>query len=87
VKEDDMGRACSTNGVEGECIYDVGGKARRKETSRKTKTQVGGILKKILDKIGWYGLDWSGSRWRLVEGSCEHSNDSRGIIKCWEILE
>jgi hypothetical protein len=36
VKEDVMDRACSTNGEE-ECIYDIGGKARRKETTRKTK--------------------------------------------------
>jgi hypothetical protein len=33
-----MGRACSTNGGEEERIKDIGGKARRKETTRKTKT-------------------------------------------------
>jgi hypothetical protein len=38
VKEDEMGRTCSTNGGEEECIYDIGGKARRKETTWKTKT-------------------------------------------------
>jgi hypothetical protein len=38
VKEDEMGRACSTNREEAECIQDIGGKARRKETARKTKT-------------------------------------------------
>jgi hypothetical protein len=26
------------NGGEGECIWDIGGKARRKEATRKTKT-------------------------------------------------
>jgi hypothetical protein len=31
-----MGSACSING--GEYIYDIGEKARRKETTRKTKT-------------------------------------------------
>jgi hypothetical protein len=31
-----MGRACSTNGEE-ERIYDIGGKARRKETTKKIK--------------------------------------------------
>jgi hypothetical protein len=36
-----MGRACSTKGEE-EYIQDIGGKARKKETTRKTKTQVGG---------------------------------------------
>jgi hypothetical protein len=36
IKDDEMGRACSTNGGEEECIQDIG-KARRKETTRKTK--------------------------------------------------
>jgi hypothetical protein len=36
VKEDEMCRAYSTHGDEGECIYDFGGKARRKDTTRKT---------------------------------------------------
>jgi hypothetical protein len=38
VKEDEIGRACSTNGGDEECISDIGGKARRKETTSKTKT-------------------------------------------------
>jgi hypothetical protein len=38
VKKDEMGGACSTNRGEEECIYDIGGKARRKETTVKTKT-------------------------------------------------
>jgi hypothetical protein len=33
-----MGMACSTNEREEEFIYDIGGEARRKETTRKTKT-------------------------------------------------
>jgi hypothetical protein len=33
-----LGRAYSTNGGEEECIYDIGGKARRKGTTRKKKT-------------------------------------------------
>jgi hypothetical protein len=34
-------RACSTNGGEEKCMYDIGGKARMKVTTRKAKTQVG----------------------------------------------
>jgi hypothetical protein len=34
----EMGRTCSTNGREEECIYNIGGKARWKETTKKTKT-------------------------------------------------
>jgi hypothetical protein len=30
--------ACSTNGGDEECIWDIGWKARRKETNGKTKT-------------------------------------------------
>jgi hypothetical protein len=38
VEEDEMGGACSTNVREHKRIYVVGGKARGKETIRKTKT-------------------------------------------------
>jgi hypothetical protein len=45
VLRSDMGRACSTNGGDEECIQNIGGKARRKET--KEDQDVGGwtILK------------------------------------------
>jgi hypothetical protein len=50
---------------------------------------VGGwtILKWILDRMGWYGLDRSVSGQGPVEGSCEHGNELSGSIKCWELLE
>jgi hypothetical protein len=38
VKENGMGRACSTNGETRNAYKDIDGKARRKETTRKTKT-------------------------------------------------
>jgi hypothetical protein len=37
-----MGRAYSTNEGEEECMLDIGGKVRRKETTRTTQTQMGG---------------------------------------------
>jgi hypothetical protein len=54
-----MGRTCSTNGGEEECIYVIGGKARRKETTGKTKMSVGGQYQNgsLRDRIVWYGLD------------------------------
>jgi hypothetical protein len=33
-----MDRTCSTNGREEEYVYDINGKARKKESTRKTKT-------------------------------------------------
>jgi hypothetical protein len=50
-----MGRVCSTNEGEEECIKDIGGKARRKETTGKTKTY---NIKMDLREIGWDGMDW-----------------------------
>jgi hypothetical protein len=35
-----MGRAFGENKVEEECIWDISGKARRKDTARKIKTRV-----------------------------------------------
>jgi hypothetical protein len=52
-----MGRACSKNGDEEECIYDFDGKATRKDTTRTTDVAGWIILKWILDRMRWYGLD------------------------------
>jgi hypothetical protein len=40
AKDDEIGRAYSTDGREQECIRGFCGEARRKETLRKTKTYV-----------------------------------------------
>jgi hypothetical protein len=32
-----MGRACSTSGGKEKCMYDIGGKPRKKVTTRETK--------------------------------------------------
>jgi hypothetical protein len=39
------------------------------------------------DRMGWYGLDRSGSGEISMEGSCEHGNGPSGSIKSWEVLE
>jgi hypothetical protein len=36
VKEADVGRSCSRNEGEEQCIQDIGGKAKRRVTTRKT---------------------------------------------------
>jgi hypothetical protein len=38
LEDDEMDRAGNTNVEEEECIQDIGGEARKKETTRKTKT-------------------------------------------------
>jgi hypothetical protein len=49
-----MGRTFSIN--RGKCILDVGGKARRKETTRKTYKWMDNI-KIVLRKMEWSGMD------------------------------
>jgi hypothetical protein len=44
-------------GIEDECIWDIGVKTRRKETTRKTKRCVHNV-KMYLRELGWGGIDW-----------------------------
>jgi hypothetical protein len=37
------------------------------------------------NRVGSCGLDSSGLGWVLVTGSCEHSNEYSGSVKCWYI--
>jgi hypothetical protein len=39
------------------------------------------------DRMGWYGLDRTGSGYGPVEGSFEHGDEPSGSIKHWEVLE
>jgi hypothetical protein len=52
-----MGRACSTNGGEDECLSDTGGTARRKETTKKTRCRWVHKNKIDLRGIGWGGMN------------------------------
>jgi hypothetical protein len=40
-----------------------------------------------MDRMGWYGLDLSGSGYGPMMGSYEHGNEPSVSIKFWEILE
>jgi hypothetical protein len=45
-------------------------------------------IKMDLRGIGWGGMDWIhlAQDKKPVEGSCEHSSNASGSVKCWEIL-
>jgi predicted small integral membrane protein len=65
-----MGRACGTNGGDEECIWDIGGKARRKEII-KSKTRWVDNIKIDLREIGWDWMDWidlaqDNDQWRAL---------------------
>jgi hypothetical protein len=38
-----------------------------------------------IKEIGWEAVDWV--RMAQDRDSCEHGNEYRGFIKCWEVLE
>jgi hypothetical protein len=42
-------------------VQGFGWRARRKETTRKAKTQVWDNIKMNLREIGWGGMDWYGA--------------------------
>jgi hypothetical protein len=58
VKEDAMGRACSTKGGGEKCIYDIGGKARRTEPLGRPRRRWVDNIKIDLREIEWDGVDW-----------------------------
>jgi hypothetical protein len=61
--------------------------ARRKVTTRKTKTLVDNI-KMGLRETGWGGI--AGPIWLMmgpVEACCEDGNEPSDSIKCWEVYE
>jgi hypothetical protein len=55
----EMGGACSTNGGEEECIYDIGGKARRKKILGRLRRRWVDSIKMDLREIGSDGVDWN----------------------------
>jgi hypothetical protein len=64
-----------------------GGKARRKETTRRPRRRCEDNIKTDLTEIGWDGLDSSDSEYRPAAGFCEFGNELSGSIKCWETAE
>jgi hypothetical protein len=53
-----MGRACSTNGGDEECIEDIGGKPERKEPLGRPRCRWVDIIKMDLREIGWDCMEW-----------------------------
>jgi hypothetical protein len=53
-----MGGAFSMNGGEEDCIYNIGGKARRKETTGRPRHTWVNNIKMDLRETGWNGVYW-----------------------------
>jgi ribosome biogenesis protein Nip4 len=53
-----MGGACSTNGGEEECIYNIVGKPEGKRPLRRPRRRLVDNIKMNLREIGWDAVDW-----------------------------
>jgi hypothetical protein len=74
VAEDEMGGPRSTNGGEEERLWFIGGKARGKETTNKTKSRWVDNIRMDLGEMGWGDVDWidlakDRNRWRALVNS------------------
>jgi hypothetical protein len=59
--KDEMGRPCSMNGGELECIQGFGRKVKKRERERplgRPGCRRDNIVKMYVQEIGWGGLDW-----------------------------
>jgi hypothetical protein len=54
---DEVGRACSTNMCEDECIWDIGGRARRKKRLERPRNKCVDNTKMVLREIVCSGMD------------------------------
>jgi hypothetical protein len=52
-----MGRACSTNGGEEECLYIIGGKPEGKRPLGRSRRRWVDNIKRNLGEIGWGVMD------------------------------
>jgi hypothetical protein len=61
VKEDEMGRACSTNGEKRNAYRILAGKPEGKRPLGRPRRRWVDNIKMDLRETGWYGLDRTGS--------------------------
>jgi hypothetical protein len=83
-----MGGACSAHGRDKECLKILVGKPEEKRLLRRSRHRWEDNIKVVLrETVEECGLESSGSGQGPVAGSCEHSNEPLGSIKCGECLE
>jgi hypothetical protein len=82
-----MGGAFSTNWVKRNAYRILKRKLEGKRPLERLRRRWVDNIKMDLREMGWCGLDWYGSGYGPVEGSCEHCIKPSGSIKCWEVLE
>jgi hypothetical protein len=65
----------------------VGKPEAKRPLGRPRHRWVDNIKMDLGDRMGWNGLDWSGTRQGQVGSSCELGDEPSGSIKCREIIE
>jgi hypothetical protein len=83
--ETEMGRACSTSGVEERCIQKFRVETLRRRPLGIPKLKCEDNIKMDLRGVGWgHGLDVSDSGEGHVAGCCEYGNELSDSITCRE---
>jgi hypothetical protein len=77
LHNEELGRACSTNGEKRNVYTIFVGKPEG-------KTPLGTSRRRWVNNIK---MDLREIEMGPVEGSCEHGNEPSGSVKCWEVLE
>jgi len=88
IKSRIMRRAGHIACIGEKCIQGLGGKTWGKEVSWRPRCRWEDNIKMSLQEVGWgHGLDWSGSGYGQMAGTCECSNEPSYSIKCGEYLD
>jgi hypothetical protein len=83
IKDDEMGRAWSTNGEKRNARRILAEQPEGKRPLGRPRRRCVDNIKMYLIEIEWNGMDWI----RPVEDSCEHGDGHSGSMKCWKVLE
>ena len=71
IQKNEIGGECGSYERQEKCIQDFGEETWVKETTRKTRPRWEANIKMDLQEEGWgEGLNWSGSEYRRMAGSC-----------------
>jgi hypothetical protein len=74
-----MDMTCNKNGGKEECIWVIGGKARRKETTARPINRLVDNIKMDLREIGWGGKDWRSLAQNMAKGRAL----VKAVMKLW----
>jgi hypothetical protein len=89
VKEDEVGRSCSTSWETRNAYRILVGKSEGKRPQERPRHRWANNIKMYLRVIGWDGMDWFDLAWDMDQWRALVNTvvNLSGSMKCWEVLE